>query len=174
MANYFKHACAQLIFFGSALALALSSLALNGCSADVPSTTQPSEAIAATSPVDHSNTQEPPCPSQDFETFAIAFADDVKLQRTFVIDPIESITVDTSAEPEPALVKKFLHRNELPTPLIPDTAEQTHSGLTLTVMTTGPHDAFIKLAKKDTDYQTSLFFKKEKCWVLHRIEDDSL
>lgn len=117
---------------------------------------------------------EPVCPSQDFDRFLQRFANDVEEQKAFVITPLQNGFIDPEAQPEPRQVSQLLDKAQLDFPLMPDDKQQRAQGLTLTRQLTGTDRAMIKLTKADTDYQRSLFFKREACWMLYRIQDDSL
>lgn len=114
------------------------------------------------------------CPSSDFDGFMRAFISDVDVQKTFSVDPLESQTVDAAAEPEPALVTRMLKADELQFPLIPDEQQQANQGLSMRQSELENGDIKVTLAKEDTDYQMSFYFKKEACWKLIRIRNDSL
>lgn len=117
---------------------------------------------------------EPVCPSQDFTRFVQRFADDIDVQKSFVSTPLQNTFIDPEAQPEPRQVSQLLDKARLDFPLIPDDQQQRAQNLTLTQQLTGTDRAMIKLTKADTGYQRSLFFKREACWLLYRIQDDSL
>jgi len=115
------------------------------------------------------------CPSQDFNTFLQAFANDVRLQKAFVADPLQSDFVDAKAEPEPRPVTRMLTASQLRFPLMPDAKQQMHHGLKAQQIVQNTSQASVKLAKEDTDYQMTFFFKRtSNCWQLYRVQDDSL
>ena len=114
------------------------------------------------------------CPSPNFDGFLKAFMENVEVQKAFSTEPLESQTVDATAEPEPALVTKTLAAAELKFPLIPSEQQQAKEGLTLRQSVLENGDIKVTLAKEDTDYQVSFYFKKEVCWELIRIRNDSL
>jgi hypothetical protein len=114
------------------------------------------------------------CPSPSFDGFLKAFMGSVEIQKAFLAEPLESQTVDATAEPEPALVTKMLTVEELRFPLIPSKQEQEKEGLTMrqTVLENG--DTKVTLVKEDTDYQMSFYFRRNQCWQLFRIRNESL
>ena len=114
------------------------------------------------------------CPSPSFDGFLKAFMESVEVQKSFSAEPLESQTVDATAEPEPALVTKTLTAAELQFPLIPSEQQQAKEGLTMRQSVLENGDIKVTLAKEDTDYQMSFYFKKESCWKLIRIRNDSL
>ena len=114
------------------------------------------------------------CPSPNFDGFLKAFIRDVEVQRAFSAEPLESQTVDATAEPEPALVTKMLTAAELQFPLIPSEQQQAKEGLTTRQSVLENGDTKMTLAREDTDYQMSLYFRKKQCWQLFRIRNESL
>lgn len=116
----------------------------------------------------------PACPSPSFDGFLKAFIASVEVQKAFSAEPLESQTVDAAAEPEPALVTKMLTATELQFPLIPSEQQQANEGLKMRQSALENGDIKVTLAKEDTDYQMSFYFKKEACWELIRVRNDSL
>jgi len=99
---------------------------------------------------------------------------DVEVQKAFVTDPLQSDSVDANAEPEPKPVSKMLGRAEITFPVMPSEQQQAKDGLKLTKNDISATEVSVKLAKEDTDYQMSFFFRKDGCWHLYRTKDDSL
>lgn len=126
------------------------------------------------------NTQPPAqasaaaCPAQDFDGFLKRFANDIEVQKAFVSTPLQSEYIDPEAQPEPRPVSELLDKSQLQFPLMPSDQQQHDQGLTLAKRLKGPDQAVIKLTKADTGYQLSFFFKREACWMLYRIQDESL
>ena len=151
--------------------LAIMAL-LGGCKAtpqqNVPVAAQP----AASTPAPTSAALA--CPSPTFDGFLKAFISDVEVQKAFSAEPLESQTVDAAAEPEPALVTKMLSAAELQFPLIPSEQQQASEGLNMRQSVLENGDIKVTLAKEDTDYQMSFYFKKDGCWKLIRVRNDSL
>ena len=114
------------------------------------------------------------CPSPDFDGFLRAFIERAEVQKAFSAEPLESQTVDVTAEPEPALVAKMLTAAELQFPLIPSEQQQAKEGLTMRQSVLENGDTKVTLAKEDTDYQMSFYFRKNDCWQLFRIRNESL
>lgn len=114
------------------------------------------------------------CPSSSFDGFLKAFREDVQVQKAFSAEPLESQTVDATAEPEPALVTKMLTATELQFPLIPSEQQQAQEGLTMRQSALENGDTKVTLVKEDTDYQMSFYFRKNECWQLFRIRNESL
>lgn len=152
-------------------------LALGGC--DLASNSQPAAAApdraAAEKPAQPAAQAQPAtaCPSQDFDAFLAAFADDIQVQRAFTQRPLQSETVDANADPEPKPVTAMLDGDALKFPLMASRAKQQADGLVLS-QTELNGDKQVLLAKPDTDYQLSFFFRKGECWTLYRMRDDSL
>lgn len=114
------------------------------------------------------------CPSASFDGFLKAFIESIEVQKAFSTKPLESQTVDATAEPEPALVTKMLAEPELQFPLIPSEQQQAKDGLTMRQSVLENGDTKVTLAKEDTDYQMSFYFRKNQCWQLYRIRNESL
>lgn len=68
----------------------------------------------------------------------------------------------------------MLTATELKFPLIPSERQQTSEGLKMRQSALENGDIKVTLAKEDTDYQMSFYFKKEECWKLIRIRNESL
>lgn len=155
------------------LSALLGSLALAGCevASKSPPTAPASQAAApvATTPAKAAIA----CPSQDFDAFLKAFADDVEVQKAHTQRPLQSDSVDPNADPEPKQVTAMLDGDALQFPVMPSTQTQHNDGLILS-QTELNGDKQVMLAKPDTDYQLSFFFRKGECWSLYRKRDDSL
>lgn len=120
------------------------------------------------------STEAVKCPSQDFEIFLASFINSLEIQKSFTVAPLESVTIDALAEPEPAEVKKILGANELNFPLMPNPDQQAKDGLISRISNSDRKNVEVVLHKPDTDYQMSFFFRRESCWKLYRIKDYSL
>lgn len=120
------------------------------------------------------STEATKCPSQDFEIFLESFINSVELQKSFTSTPLESVSIDALAEPEPAEVTKMLGANELVFPLMPSPDQQANDGLKSRISNLDKKNVEVILHKPDTDYQMSFFFRQESCWTLYRIKDYSL
>ena len=147
-------------------------MALLGACKATPQQNLPVTQPATSTPVPTSATLA--CPSSNFDSFLKAFISDVEVQKAFSAKPLESQTVDATAEPEPALITKMLTETELKFPLIPSEQQQANEGLKMRQSALENGDIKVTLAKEDTDYQMSFYFKKEACWKLIRIRNDSL
>ncbi|MGO1003357.1 hypothetical protein [Lysobacter sp. CA196] len=113
------------------------------------------------------------CPSKEFDAFLAAFMDDVAIQKAYTASPLRSETIDADADPEPKPVTTMLDASALSFPVMPGSQKQKDDGLVLS-QTELNGDKEVMLAKPDTDYQMSFFFKKGECWTLYRTRDDSL
>lgn len=166
--------------------LATLSFILAACRVEAPQPENNSDAVVNSAKDRANNTaadtvsqsQEPAdtvkCPSQDFELFLKSFIDSVEVQKSFTATPLESVTIDALAEPEPAEVKKMLGASELNFPLIPSPDQQANDGLVSRISSSGKKNAEVILHKPDADYQMSFFFRQESCWKLYRVKDYSL
>ncbi|MFK3649770.1 hypothetical protein ACI2IY_15250 [Lysobacter enzymogenes] len=151
-------------------------VALSGC--EVASNSPPAAAAAEQAAPKKAEpaaaaTPATACPSQDFDAFLSAFADDIEVQRAFTQRPLRSETVDANADPEPKPVTAMLDGDAIKFPLMPSRVKQQADGLVLS-QTELNGDKQVLLAKPDTDYQLSFFFRKGECWTLYRMRDDSL
>lgn len=114
------------------------------------------------------------CPAEDFDRFLHHFANEVAVQQAFVSTPLQSDSIDPDAEPEPAPISRMLDKSDLQFPLMPSEQQQLNQGLSLTKTVIDPQQVQVKLTKADTDYQVSFFFRRQGCWTLYRMQDDSL
>jgi hypothetical protein len=149
------------------------ALLLAGCDkAPSPGAVQTNGAATAAGAVaSHTATQ---CPATEFDAFLPLFENDVTVQKAYVADPLQSDSVDANAEPEPKPVSRMLVKAEVTFPVMPSQAAQARDGLTTARADTSATEAVLKLTKPDTDYQMSFFFRKDDCWHLYRVKDDSL
>ncbi|OJY77688.1 MULTISPECIES: hypothetical protein [unclassified Rhizobium] len=114
------------------------------------------------------------CPSEDFDTFLTAFMNNVKMQQVFTNRPLESISINASAEPEPATVSQLVDGAALHFPVMPSAGKQRADGLSRHISAISKSERKVTLVKSDTDYQLTFFFRKTTCWQLYRMRDDSL
>jgi hypothetical protein len=156
-----------------AIILLIMTVLLGACKA-TPQQNAPGAQAAEVVPAPVPTPVMSACPSSNFDSFLKAFMGDVEIQKAFSVEPLESQTVDATAEPEPALVTKMLTATELQFPLIPSEQQQASEGLKLRQSTLENGDTKVTLVKEDTDYQMSFYFKNEGCWKLIRIRNDSL
>jgi hypothetical protein len=156
-----------------AIILLTMAVLLGACKA-TPQQSVPDARPAAVSSTPAPTSAIPVCPSLNFDSFLKAFVGDVELQKAFTAEQLESQTVDATAEPEPALVTKLQTKAELQFPVIPSEQQQANEGLKMRQSVLENGDTKVTLAKEDTDYQMSFYFKKDECWKLIRIRNDSL
>ncbi|NLR99850.1 hypothetical protein HGP17_23765 [Rhizobium sp. P38BS-XIX] len=114
------------------------------------------------------------CPSQNFETFLTAFMDSAQVQKAHTSRPLESTSIDPNAEPEPAPVTTQLDGAALKFPVMPTSKKQKADGLVRRISKLADGGMEVMLVKPDTDYQLSFSFRKESCWQLYKMQDDSL
>ena len=151
------------------LPLLISALLLTACDKSPEPAATP--AAASSGPVASST---PRCPAETFDGFLPLFENDVSLQRAYVTDPLQSDSVDPNADPEPKPVSRSLRKSDVTFPIMPSQADQAKDGLVATRTESGPTEVAVKLVKPDTDYQMTFFFRKDDCWHLYRVKDDSL
>lgn len=114
------------------------------------------------------------CPSQDLAAFVRAFADRVELQKQFTAQPLRMDSLDATAQPEPQQISREVSGDAIPFPVMPDAAQQRREGLELKVGQARDGEAEVILQKPDTGYRMSFMFRKNDCWQLYRVSDDSL
>ncbi len=149
---------------------ALAAVLLVACDKAPPPATTP----AADKAIAPATASVPRCPAEAFDRFLPLFESDVAVQKAYVTDPLQSDSVDPNADPEPKPVSKSIPRAEVAFPVMPSQAQQTKDGLVATQTAGGPTEVSVKLVKPDTDYQMTFFFRKDDCWHLYRVKDDSL
>lgn len=96
------------------------------------------------------NTSLSVCPAQDISFFIQRFSSDEAVQRSY--------TAVQSAE----------------FPVMPLVQERKDNALVLQLEEVTTATARVNLAKADTDYLVSYYFKMDDCWRLVRIENQSL
>lgn len=116
---------------------------------------------------------EPVCPSRDFPVFLAAFADDVALQKAFVAVPLRSDSVDADATPEPKPVSRLLTMNQMRFPLMPSKHDQAGYRLKQDVTVVSRDEMRVRLYTPDTDNQVTYAFRRETCWMLYHIKEDT-
>lgn len=115
----------------------------------------------------------PACPSQDFKAFVHVFAVDIAVQRAYTNDGLITVHLE-EAEPEPASVTRKLRHADVSFPVVPAKAVIERDGLQSSISLPAPGRAVWRLAKPDSDYQIDYHFRKQGCWKLERIVNDSL
>lgn len=113
------------------------------------------------------------CPSNDFSAFAVAFTEDVRIQKAFTRYPLaKTWYVDSS--PEPIAQAGLFKQHELEFPIIDGRDARARAGLSLKVKFHSNGIASLKLWKEDTDYQLIYTFEKKDCWFLTKLDNMSL
>ena len=151
-----------------ALPAMVTLLALAGCEAPPPAATAATQVDAATTKAATA------CPSQEFESFLEAFAGDIDLQRAFTARPLHSESLDTGADPEPRSVTRMLDEPDIEFPLIADLDQLREEGVSLNTSVIPPGGRQVLLSKEDTGFQVSFYFRKDDCWPLYKVQDDSI
>lgn len=131
---------------------------------------------ASKRPVAHhaSTTSEATCPASDFKAFIQEFSDDQNIQKKFTKYPLEKIESTNQTTEEPTIVSLKLNRNQIHFPITPSNQDRDKQNLEMRIDNISTSMASITLVKPDTDYQIRYQFWKGSCWMLERIEDDSL
>ena len=114
------------------------------------------------------------CAADKFAEFSRLFAEDADFQRKHTDVFIEKQAIDVAAEPEPKTIRYRLSRDKLKFPVLPLKGERDGKALQMLIESVESDGARVKLYKPETDYQIHYFFKRNTCWTLIRIQDDSL
>lgn len=120
-----------------------------------------------------SETTAADCPGHDFNRFLSAFIDGIEVQRAFTVLPLRDDSLDAEAEPEPHVVTKMMSASDLQFPVIPSIQQQREQELTMSSHPSGS-EMVVTLAKPDSDYQMSYYFRRGACWRLYRKSDESI
>lgn len=114
------------------------------------------------------------CPGKTFEEFALNFSNNQRIQEKYIHIPLIKIELEAGDE-EPESVKALLTRKEIVFPVIESEENRISKGLELKVIDNSRGEQKIKLFKPDAGYQVYYFFeKKNKCWDLIKIDDQSM
>ncbi len=111
------------------------------------------------------------CPSNDFDVFLKKFTENIEVQRAFTGFPLEKLSI-VDAHGEPKLLTEFLKREQIFFPLVPDTKKRELKNIDIWVDHLTDFSAEITLRNRSENYKSvSLFFTKDVCWKLTKIED---
>lgn len=117
----------------------------------------------------------PACPASGFPAFFDAYVEHLALQKAFTRWPLDATTIDSDAQPEPAPVTRSIEQTQASFPLLMTRQRAAADGLTVTVQQPDDRHAIVTYAKPDTDYQLRYWFERTgDCWMLVRMQDDSL
>ena len=131
------------------------------------------EAVAP--PVEHASANASvACPSQEFSRFAEAFSESQEIQMAFTEYPLEMQQLDTQAMPEPKPFTSRLQRHQIEFPIIPNKAKRMAKALRLRVEQLEPGRAKLTLMQDDSDYLVEYFFRRDACWKLVSVDNQSL
>jgi len=108
------------------------------------------------------------CVENNFRGFINIFLDDIETQKKFTHYPLKKQTlIDTGIEPK-ELIKTYT-KKQLKFPLISSLYNQKN--LEMEMEPKSVNEILLRIFKPDTDIVIDYFFKKDKCWVLYKIED---
>lgn len=164
---------ARHFFAASALALALV-----GCkptapvSQDAGASAAPAPATAATQPA-APGAAASSCPDKDFEAFLLRFSQGADAQLAATADPLEMVSIDGNAQPEPAPVSRQVPLADVRFPVLVDPAQQQADGLVQSVRVVAPDRRELRLNLPDSGLQTRLEFQATPCWTLVKVSDDT-
>lgn len=118
---------------------------------------------------------QPACPSTDFSSFVAVFADDIEVQRAFTATPLEWVTIDGEALPEPAPQTAMLDGDALQFPVMQNADTQSEEGLDSALRELGAEREW-KLFVPDTGIQIRYLFRERadgSCWELYKVANDT-
>ena len=112
-----------------------------------------------------------PCPSQAFEEFVVAYAEDQSVQRAYTLFPLRYTYVD-----EGRLVSKLLSDKLIVFPIMATSSERQDKGIRLTVVRAKSKSRYeYRLAREFRPgyaNPTTYYFSKSRfCWLLEKAEE---
>ena len=180
-----------LFRYVSALAAALL-LVLGGCKPPAPPAAPPvptaradsaglgvSTARAAIAPGDAApsaatGSGSTPCPHAEFAAFLQHFSTEIAWQARAVADPLVTEHVDAGAEPEPVTVVRRVPLAEVAWPVMPDPATLSRTRRILESTAQSDGSMQVQVRATDTSDQQTYTFRRQPCWQLVRVVDESI
>jgi hypothetical protein len=98
--------------------------------------------------------------------------DDEAIQREFTAYPLTKLELDYYAEPEVSI--RYLGRDQFKFPVFPLKQERGEVPFEIIIHNVSDNNAKVSVAKPDTDYVITYYFRKNGCWRLERVEDWSM
>ncbi|PPT40053.1 hypothetical protein XarjCFBP7653_09910 [Xanthomonas arboricola] len=166
------------LFRTSLHALALS-LALVACKpqAEPAGAAMPAAAAApaASPPAAAAATPAQPatCPNADFATFLKSFSADIAVQEKATANPLTMIQLDPDAQPEPAPVTRTVALADVEWPVIPNLEAARNGGREVTISEEADGRQVL-VRTPDTGDQQVYHFAQRPCWMLVKVDDQSL
>ena len=115
------------------------------------------------------------CPSREFNAFAKAFSSRISLQAHFTRWPLETTSIDASAEPEPKPVTKRVARQKMSFPIMMDIERARHEGKSVRIEEDDDTTAHVEYAGSNSSERVRYLFKRAgSCWEMVAIDDRSL
>lgn len=114
------------------------------------------------------------CFKGSFSEFFKSFIENEKVQRLSTKNPLSIQRIDPTTEPEPTPVIKVLNAQQITFPLILRKIDRENRRLLPGIDKQSEKKANITLYRDNSGYLINFFFLKKKCWVLEKIEDDSI
>lgn len=112
--------------------------------------------------------------SDNFYEFSNLFINDQSLQKIFSRDYIIFSLIDTESYAIPQKIEKIIDKNSINYPIIPSYKIINKYNQKLKIVQIDKNKAEIIRSKDDTGLLIKYHFKKNKCWNLYMIEDDSI
>ncbi|MBB3857832.1 hypothetical protein FHY29_003282 [Xanthomonas arboricola] len=168
-----------LALFRTSLHAFALSLALVACKPQAEpagaATPAANAASAASAPATAPATpaQATTCPSADFSTFLKSFSADIAVQEKATADPLTMIQLDPDAQPEPAPVTRTVPLAKVEWPVIPNLEAARNGGREVTISEEADGRQVL-VRTPDTGDQQVYHFAQRPCWMLVKVDDQSL
>lgn len=112
--------------------------------------------------------------SDDFYEFSNIFINNQYFQKQHSNDHVIISLIDTESYSIPQKIKKSIDKKDIKYPIIPSFDILNEDKQKLKIVQIDKNNAEIIRSKDDTGLLVKYHFKKNKCWNLYMIEDDSI
>ncbi|MBB4757629.1 hypothetical protein FHT15_002316 [Xanthomonas campestris] len=113
------------------------------------------------------------CPNADFATFLKSFSADIAVQEKATANPLTMIQLDPDAQPEPAPVTRTVALADVEWPVIPNLEAARNGGREVTISEEADGRQVL-VRTPDTGDQQVYHFAQRPCWMLVKVDDQSL
>lgn len=165
-----------LAFFRTSLHALALSLALVACKPQAEpagAATPAANASPASAAVPATPAQATTCPSADFSAFLKSFSADIAVQEKATADPLTMIQLDPDAQPEPTPVTRTVPLAKVEWPVIPNLEAARNGGREVTISEEADGRRVL-VRTPDTGDQQVYHFAQRPCWMLVKVDDQSL
>ncbi|WP_080931491.1 hypothetical protein [Xanthomonas arboricola] len=131
----------------------------------------PAASAPATAPA--TPAQATTCPSADFSAFLKSFSADIAVQEKATADPLTMIQLDPDAQPEPTPVTRTVPLAKVEWPVIPNLEAARNGGREVTISEEADGRQVL-VRTPDTGDQQVYHFAQRPCWMLVKVDDQSL